>query len=78
MWIRFANQRPSTSGKTQLWDVVANEGDVYLGHIAWFGRWRKYAFFPAGGTVFEEQCLMNIVEFCKTQTKAFRDSKKVK
>ena len=49
----------SKSGKTQEWDVASKYGGN-LGRIAWFGRWRKYAFFPWPETVFEEVCMREL------------------
>ena len=60
-WIKFIlkEQKP----KTQVWSIVAKEDNLELGYIAWFGRWRKYAFFPNNNIVFEPQCLKDIIAF---------------
>jgi len=50
-----------------------NEGKS-LGEIAWFGRWRCYAFYPAGSTIFEKDCLRVIADFCEEKTKEHRES----
>lgn len=71
-WLRFVNDRPSESGKTRLWDVVGVGQGVPLGHIQWFGRWRKYVFEPKYGTVFDEDCLRDIAAFCESRTKDHR------
>lgn len=64
-YIRFAiaGQKP----KTLIWDVVAKEGDVCLGKILWFGRWRGYAFFPRPEMIFERSCLRDIADFIEYQ-----------
>jgi hypothetical protein len=36
-----------------------------LGLIKWFGRWRQYTFFPETGTVFNAECLNDIVSHIK-------------
>jgi hypothetical protein len=61
-WIHFW-QVLDEKRKTKIFAVVAKEGGIPLGSIKWFGRWRKYAFFPQPNTVFETQCLTDIVEF---------------
>jgi hypothetical protein len=75
-WIRFrraAEQHP----KTQVWDVTAKETDGYLGKVQWFGRWRRYAFFPETGCVFEHDCLKTIAIFCENLTWRHRELAKL-
>jgi len=64
-WIEFILM--ARTDKTCMWDVVTTESGVVLGRVKWFGRWRKYAFFPAGGTVYEPTCLRDIVAFLDEQ-----------
>lgn len=75
-WLRFvvAGQKP----KTTVWCVVAKEGGATLGRVAWFGRWRKYAFAPNATleTFFEEACLRDIAQFCEERTREHRQSRK--
>lgn len=55
-WIKFEladKQNP----KTQVYNVVAKEDGFILSQVKWFGRWRKYAFFPNEDTVYEK-CLL--------------------
>ena len=64
----------SKSGKTKIFDVcgvavTSAGGDDLLGYVQWFGRWRKYAFFPRPGSVFEKDCLRLIADFCERHTK---------
>lgn len=68
-WIKFEDAGASPSGKTRCWLVLTNRGG-WLGDVKWFGRWRRYAFFPAPETVFERTCLRDIANFCDAQTKA--------
>lgn len=60
-WITFTLLESKT--KTSVWGIVSKEGNVSLGQIKWFARWRKYSFFPAMGTVFEKTCLNEITQF---------------
>jgi hypothetical protein len=71
-WIQFRGGGPSKSGKTKMWNVETIGGETILGTIAWFGRWRRYGFYPTSGTVFEQDCLRDIASFCEGETKAHR------
>lgn len=72
--IRFVlyDSRP----KTFIWRVVAKDGDVSLGLIKWFGRWRRYCFFPDSDTVFEEQCMRDIIHFMEDRTESHIQKRK--
>jgi len=54
--------------KTKKYWVVNKHDDIYLGAIDWYNQWRKYAFFPMIGTVYEEDCLQDIAQFIKNLT----------
>jgi hypothetical protein len=71
--IGFRTLGTSESGKTNVHQVLAlDEYSTTLGVIRWFGRWRKYAFFPESDRVFEQTCLREIADFCEQETKARR------
>jgi hypothetical protein len=53
----------ANTGKTKKFYVFA-DNNAFLGEIRWFVRWRQYAFFPEN-SVFEKQCLQDIVDFLK-------------
>lgn len=72
VYIDFLGPVPSASGKTEQWEVVAKDGGPTLGEVKWFGRWRKYAFFPAPDCVFEQDCLRVIAGFCEEKTNELR------
>ena len=71
-YIEFQYAHDSESGKTRIWDVVPKDEHLAIGQVRWFGRWRKYAFFPWEDTVYEQTCLRDIADFCEGQTKAHR------
>lgn len=80
-YIGFRREYAQELGKaTKVWTVSegTNCRGPELGQVRWFGRWRKYAFFPEGGKVFEETCMREISYFCETATKLHRDVLKVK
>jgi len=66
-YIRFSLSENKPKGKTHIWEVIAKAGG-FLGQVQWFGRWRKYSFFPAPDCVFEETCLEDIADFIKWTT----------
>lgn len=76
-WIKFieAPPRPSVK-KTKIWNVANKDEESHLGQIKWYGRWRKYAFFPAYDTIFEEECLRDISFFCEQVTREHRQKAK--
>lgn len=58
--IRWAGR--SDSGKTDVYDVTNRERGTALGVVKWWGRWRQYAFLPAGDCVFSAGCLTDIAD----------------
>ena len=74
MHLKFVETDPAP--KTKKWRVVNKYyNDIDLGGIAWFGKWKKYAFFPNKGTVYDETCLREIAEFCVSQTRLHKEKK---
>ena len=72
-WIHFIEQEPNK--KTRRW-WVGSKDSIKIGDVKWYGPWRKYAFFPEPITVFEEDCLRDLAEFCETRTKEHRANRK--
>ncbi len=68
--LKFVEAEPNK--KTRRMWVVNKHDDVPLGNIGWFGRWRKYAFYPLPGMVFEQDCLRDIADYIETMTKEHR------
>lgn len=61
--------------KTRRWAINAKDGEVQLGEVKWFGKWRCYAFFPLNDTLFEKTCLRQIATFCEMKTNQQRVAK---
>ena len=63
------------TGKTKVWDVFSG-GDsdigVLLGSVDWYAPWRRYVFEPAFATLFDRNCMMEIVDFIEKQMIARR------
>lgn len=64
--LEFILKEKSKSGKTNIYVVLS--GEIELGKISFFGRWRKYCFYPNNDTLFDYLCLTEISTFCKKET----------
>ncbi|HKQ57980.1 MAG TPA: hypothetical protein VJY35_08935 [Candidatus Eisenbacteria bacterium] len=73
-FIHFLPGERSKSGKTQTW--VAWSQGTDLGLVAWFGRWRCYAFWPRAGIVLDRQCLRQVANFLEAQTHLHQTTKR--
>lgn len=58
-YLRFVEERPPER-KTPIVLIYAERDSALLGRIAWFGRWRQYAFMPEPDTTFNRGCLETI------------------
>lgn len=61
-WINITEQRTVTL-KTKVFLIETKDGNQCIGKIKWYGPWRKYSFFPNPNTVWETDCLGEIVRF---------------
>lgn len=68
-YLKFAELSQVKPRKTKVWNVYATVSGVVLGQIRWFGRWRKYCFYPNPNTIWDNRCLMTILVFLGQQTK---------
>jgi hypothetical protein len=50
------------TGRTFIWNVVNKDG-YQLGSIRWHVPWRRYCFYPDAQSIWDRNCLMEIVEF---------------
>jgi hypothetical protein len=72
-WIEFRQVPKEPNRKTDIFQVVAKQGGFILGDIKWYGAWRRYCFFVAASTIFEQDCLRNIASFCEQRTQEHRN-----
>lgn len=50
--------------KTSIYKLCNAKNElIHLGEIKYNGAWRKYCFYPIDDTVFDNKCLMDIVNF---------------
>ena len=72
--------KPNPRAVTDVWHVYSGNAHtpspLMLGHVAWFGAWRKYCYYPNGATVYEETCLREIAEFVVTITTQHKTSRR--
>jgi len=73
-WIEFIERPVGEHQKTLRWQVRPKDSFEPLGMVQWFNRWRKYCFFPAPDTVFEQDCLRDIAHFIEQETQRQRHS----
>lgn len=64
---------PDSGPKDADWTAPAG---TPLGIVKWHPGWRRYAFFPAPGTLFEPTCLRDLADFCETQTQTRKAERK--
>jgi hypothetical protein len=51
------------TAKTSRWYIYNNRSHSYLGEIKWYGCWRCYCFYPASDTIFNDNCMRDIIDF---------------
>lgn len=66
-WITIDILTPTPGRKTQQWSVNTT-GGTRLGIIQWLPAWRCYSYFPAPSTIYEEECMREIADFCERAT----------
>jgi len=68
--IDFTEISLSETGKTKIWAVKNISGPIsyIIGEVKWNGPFRKYAFFPLKGTVYDANCLEVIADFLIERT----------
>ena len=65
-WIEFKRREDLERGRTtQVWVVTPKASDAVLGHVAWYGKFRSYSFYPEADTVYEPRCMNDIAAFIR-------------
>ena len=75
-YLDFREVFPVPSRHTRIYDVVVKSSGVRLGQIRWYAQWRRYALYPNSFTVFEKQCLEQIVAFIEQLMASRREGKR--
>ena len=63
------------TGKTERWEVRSTEHGDLLGIIKWFGRWRRFAYFPENGTIYDAGCLGILEAFIGLRQEVYHHAK---
>lgn len=63
-WLYFQKTGQSDSGKTFIYQVrTQQEPCILLGEIRWDVNFMSYAFYAEQNTIYDPQCLVDIVNF---------------
>jgi len=73
-WVYARECQQPPERKTKRWTIVATDGEVELGEVKWFGKWRCYAYFPLNDTLYEKTCLRDLANFCEAKSKVHRST----
>jgi hypothetical protein len=65
------------TGKTTQWSIHNNKTNALLGAIKWHSAWRSYCFFTIPETIFDKNCLNDIITFI-VQLQTQRNIKEIK
>jgi hypothetical protein len=49
-------------GKTKRIVIVSKRKFAILGEIKWYGPWRQYAFFPEEATIWNPECMIEVLD----------------
>lgn len=56
-------EKVAETPKTSSWICRSNRSNDDLGMVKWYGPWRQYCYFSAGGSVYNVGCLSDISNF---------------
>ena len=56
--------------------VIYTKDNFELGQIKWYGAWRKYCFYPNSNTIWDNKCLIEVLDFIKEYTDYYKNNKK--
>jgi len=62
-YISFKLVKKKTKTNLNLYQIISNRSKEELGYILWYIPWRQYCFFPNTGTIWNKDCLNQIINF---------------
>jgi hypothetical protein len=68
----YFNELNNVGKKTRQWEVTAVASDEVLGHVSFWGAWRKYVFKPLAATLYDASCMREIADFTEAESKKWR------
>ncbi len=64
-WIEFMHIPQAGKMKTKVFAVINKATRDNIGQIRWYAPFRKYSFMPYPNTVYEQDCLRDIMDFIR-------------
>lgn len=74
-FVRFELIENNSDG-TSTFAIYNNVTGECIGTIQWYDEWRKYCFYPDDGTVWETECLKEVIDYIKELMKYIKDSRR--
>lgn len=74
-FVRFELTDTRADG-TSVFNIYNNITGEHLGMIDWYDNWRKYCFLPNDNTLWEVECLKEVIDYIKELMKYIKDSRR--
>jgi hypothetical protein len=72
--VYFRYEGKSASGATEIWSLL--DGNMgMMGHIKWYGPWRRYAWSTVGMPIMESGCLRDVADFLDKLTEERKNAR---
>lgn len=62
---KYIHFEKSLSGVKNIWHILTNRENDFLGRIIYFNRWQQYVLDSELGSIFSQDCLADIIDFIK-------------
>lgn len=49
--------------KTPIYHIISKHSNTEIGQVKWYGAWRKFCFFPEKGTIWDNKCIKDLLDF---------------
>ena len=59
----FIIKEDNPNRKTPIYHINENNTRDEIGEIKWYSAWRKYCFFPEYKTVWDNKCILQVMNF---------------
>ena len=57
--------------KTPIYNII-NNNNLKIGQIKWYGPWRKFCFYPYPDTIWDSNCLQQLLDCMNTLNKEYK------
>lgn len=61
--------------KTPIYNII-NNNNLKIGQIRWYGPWRKFCFYPDSDTIWDNNCLQDVLNIINDYNSKWRQSNK--